>query len=330
MSAIDWAPTRDLLAKHRRFLLTTHVNPEPDAIGSEIALAEMLRTEGKEVAIWNTSATPRNCAFLDPEGRIKSWTGEDLGLASWADMIVILDVNSWTNIGAVGDVIRASDRPRALIDHHRGGDADIAGTRVADISAAATGVLIYELAAFAKWPVAPRTAEALFAAICVDTGSFRFGNTDPRTLRVAADLVAAGAKPAEIYAHIFEDVSWARLRLLPLALSTLRGEADGRVAWMAISHAMYQEAGATEEDSDRFVDQIRGLRGVEACAVFRELPDGAVKVSLRSMGRVDVQQVAAGFGGGGHRLAAGANLAGPLDAATRRVVGALERAVTSG
>lgn len=329
MSAIDWAPLCDLFAKHRRILLNTHLNPEPDAIGSEIALAELLHASGKEVAIWNTSATPRNCAFLDPEASIKSWTGKDLGLASWADLIVIVDVNSWGNIGAVGDVIRASDRPRALIDHHRGGDADIAGTRIADISAAATGVLIYELAAFAGWPVTARVAEALFAALCVDTGSFRFGNTDPRALRAAADLVAAGAKPDAIYSHIFEDVSWARMRLMPLALSTLRGEADGRVAWMAISHAMYREAGANEEDSDRFVDQIRGLRGVEVCAVFRELSDGAVKVSLRSTGRVDVQRVAAEFGGGGHRLAAGANMAGPLDSATRRVVGALERAVTS-
>jgi len=327
MNDAVWAPVRDLLARHRRLLVTTHLNPEPDAIGSEIAFAELLRTTGKEVALWNTSPTPRNCEFLDPSSEIRAWAGPDASLLAWADLAVILDVNSWSNLGEVGDAIRGSGLPRLLIDHHRGGDADIAETRVSDTTAAATGVLILEMARAFGLALSPRVAAALYAAICVDTGSFRFANTDPRALHAAAELVAAGARPDDIYRAIFEDLSWERLRLLPRALGSLRAGAGGKIAWLGVTSAMFREAGATEEDSDRFVDQIRGLRGVEVCAVFRERDAGDVKVSLRSTGRVDVQRVAARFGGGGHRLAAGAQLAGPFDDATSRVLAELEAAL---
>jgi len=324
MTEAVWAPVRAVLDRHRRLLVTTHLNPEPDAIGSEIAFAEIARAMGKEVVLWNTSATPRNCEFLDPAREIRAWAGPDPALLAWADLAVILDVNAWSNLGEVGESIRGSSLPRLLIDHHRGGDADIAETRVTDITAAATGVLIFEMARAFGQALSPRIATALYAALCVDTGSFRFANTDPRALRVAADLVAAGALPDEIYRAIFEDLTWERLRLLPRALGSLRAAADGKIAWLGITSAMFREAGATEEDSDRFVDQIRGLRGVEVCAVFRERDAGDVKVSLRSTGGVDVQRVAARFGGGGHRLAAGAQLSGPFGDATAKVIAALE------
>ncbi len=327
MTDTVWTPVRSRLDSHRRVLITTHLGPDADAIGSEIAFAEILRAMGKEATLWNTSPTPRNCAFLDPAREIRAWVAPDPALLAWADLAVILDVNSWSNLGEVGDSIRGSSLPRLLIDHHRGGDADIAETRVSDITAAATGVLIFEMARALDQPVTPRVAMALYAALCGDTGSFRFANTDARTLHAAADLVAAGALPDEIYRAIFEDLTWERLRLLPHALGSLRAGADGKLAWLGITHAMFREAGATEEDADRFVDQIRGLRGVEVCAVFRELELGDVRVSLRSTGRVDVQRVAAHFGGGGHRLAAGAHLAGPYADATVKVVAALEAAL---
>ncbi|MFN0151996.1 MAG: DHH family phosphoesterase [bacterium] len=330
MTDAVWTPVRALLDRHRRVLVTTHLGPDADAIGSEIAFAEILRAMGKEVALWNASPTPRNCAFLDPAREIRAWSGPDAAVLAWADLAVILDVNAWSNLGEVGDAIRASSLPRLLIDHHRGGDDDIAETRVSDVTAAATGVLIFEMARAFGQPITPRAATPLYAALCGDTGSFRFANTDARALHVAADLVAAGALPDDIYRALFEDLSWERLRLLPHALGSLRAGADGKLAWLGITHAMFRDAGAIEEDADRFVDQIRGLRGVEVCAVFRELESGDVKVSLRSSGRVDVQRVAVQFGGGGHRLAAGAHLPGPYADATAKVVAALEAGVRSG
>jgi phosphoesterase RecJ-like protein len=319
-----WDATLDFLRGHRRFLISTHLNPEQDAIGSQVALREILRGMGKEAIAWNTSTTPLGCRFLDPADEIRQGRAPHDGeLFRWADAAILLDVNTWAHLGEVGAALRGSSLPRAMIDHHRGGDADIAEVRVTDTSAAATGVLIAELARALGAPLTPSIASALFAAIAVDTGSFRHANTDARALETAADLVRRGAKPDALYREVFENTSWARLRLLPLALGSLRTDADGKIAWITITRAMYRDAGAGEEDSDRFVDEIRAVRGVEVSAVFRETESGQVKATLRSNGRVDVFRVASALGGGGHRLAAGATLAGPLDEAVPRVVAAL-------
>jgi phosphoesterase RecJ-like protein len=323
-----WEPVVDRIRANQRFLLTTHVDPDHDAIGSEVALAEILRGLGKEAVVWNTSPTQESGRFLDPDRSIRSWAGrEEADLLRWAEVVVILDVNSWSQLGEVGAAIRRSGLPRVMIDHHRGGDPDIADVAASDPSAAATGVLIFELIG-ALAPLGarltPRIATALYSALLIDTGSFRFANADARAFETAAALVRAGARPAEIYSEVFEGKSWARARLLPLALASLRSEADGRIAWITITREMFQRAGAVEQDADRFVDEVRVIRGVEACAVFRETASGEIKATLRSAGTIDTQRVAALFGGGGHRLAAGATLPGPLDAAVGRVVAALK------
>ncbi len=323
-----WEPVVERVRAHQRFLLTTHVDPDADAIGCEIAMAEIIRGLGKEAVAWNTSPTPPGCRFLDPEGAIRSWDGrEDADLLRWAEVAVILDVNSWSQLGDVGAAIRRAGLPRVVIDHHRGGDPDIGDVVASDPTAAATGVLVHELGA-ALGPLGAtltlRSATALYAALIVDTGCFRFANTDARALETAAALVRAGARPAEVYRDVFERKSWGRARLLPLALASVRSDAGGRVAWMALTREMFRQAGASDEDADRFVDEIRVIRGVEACAVFRETEGGDVKATLRSAGSVDVQRVAARFGGGGHRLAAGATLPGPLEAVAARVVSALK------
>jgi phosphoesterase RecJ-like protein len=322
-----WGPVVERIRAHQRFLLTTHVDPDADAIGCEVALAEILRGLGKETAAWNMSPTPRACRFLDPEGAIRTWSGRDADLLQWAEIAVILDTNSWSQLGEVGAAVRTAGIPRVVIDHHRGGDPDIGDVVASDPTAAATAVLLLDLArALAPGGVAlsPRSATALFAALLNDTGSFRFANADPRAFETAAALVRAGARPAEVYREVFERKSWGRARLLPLALASVRSDAGGRVAWMTLTREMFRQAGATDEDADRFVDEIRIIRGVEACAVFRETEAGEVKATLRSAGSVDVQSVASRFGGGGHRLAAGATLPGPIDAAAARVVSALK------
>lgn len=320
-----WDPVVSPIRAHQRFLLTTHVDPEPDAIGCEVALAEILRGLGKEAAVWNTSPTPEGCGFLDPEGTIRHWTGsEDADLLRWAEVVVILDVSTWSRLGEVGAAIRGTSLPRVVIDHHRGSDEGIGDVVVIDPTAAATGVLVFELSVPLGAVMTPRIASALYAALLIDTGSFRFANADARAFDTASALVRAGAKPAEIYRDIFEGKTWARARLLPLALASLRSEADGRIAWMTITREMFRNAGATEQDAERFVDEIRVIRGVEVCGVFREAAGGEVKASLRSTGAVDVQRVAAQFGGGGHRLAAGATLPGPVDGAVGKIVRALK------
>jgi phosphoesterase RecJ-like protein len=323
-----WESVIERIRAHRRFLVTTHVDPEQDAIGSQVAFCEIVRGMGKEAVAWNTSPTPEACRFLDPDGTIRSWNGRcDSALDGWADAVVILDVNSWSHLGDVGAAIRRFPLPRILIDHHRGGDADIADVSAIDTTAAATGVLVYELARALGASLSPAVASALYAAILIDTGSFRHANTDARALEAAAALVRAGASPVAIYREVFEQRTWARVRLLSAVLAGVRSEAGGRIAWLTISRAMLREAGAADEDCERFVDEIRAVRGVEACAVFRETESGRVKATLRSNGRVDVHAVAVQFGGGGHGLAAGATVAGPVEASIAKIVGALRAQV---
>ncbi len=307
-----WNDVVRAIGDHQRFVITTHVNPEGDAIGSEIALAAFLEDLGKEPTIVNSSPTPQNSRFLDPSRSIRVYPGDyDARILEKTDCTVILDVNNWDHLGAFAATLKASTQPRLCIDHHVGGDADIADIVVSDTSAAATGLQIYELIRFMKGKMTPRIADAVYAAIITDTGTFRFSNTDERVLRAATELVRSGVEPFVIHRQVFQR-SPAAVKLVGPVLSTLESTSDGKLAWIHATRAMFEKAEAEYEDSDGLLEIVRSTSGVEFCLFFKELPSGKIKVSLRSNGRVDVYEIAKSHGGGGHRMAAGATLNGPM------------------
>ena len=319
-----WEAVSKFVHDHENFVVTTHINPEGDAIGSEIAFAAFLEGLGKKATIVNSSATPLGCLFLDRTDRIVVYGDDfDQRIMDDADAVVIVDVNNWDHLGPFGEELKKRTTPRACIDHHEEADDGFAEVIVCDTKAAAAGLLVYDFIRFMKAEITPAIADAVYTAILTDTGSFRFSNTDRRAFLAAADLCSAGVNPFAIYRKVYAK-SWGASHLVGAALSTLDKNSDGRIAWIYITQKMLADNGAVYEDSDGLVEQVRGIEGVELCLIFKELSDGQVKVSLRSNGKVNAFEIARSFGGGGHRMASGMRLDGPMADAIKKLVPACE------
>jgi phosphoesterase RecJ-like protein len=319
--SLDWAPFVDLVRRHQRFLLTTHVRPDGDGLGSMLALTEVLEHLGKSVHMVVASKMPPRYYFLDPQRRIQQFQlpGEAYRAI---DAVVVLDTGAWGQLGDFGPFLRSLDVPRMVIDHHLTQD-DLGAVRLVDTSAEATGRLAYEAVAALGVPLPASAAHALFVALAMDTGWFRHPNTAPATYTLAAQLTAAGARPTEAYEALFEQSTLGRLRLTGLVLERLQLTHHGQVAYTEIRRGDYEATGATPQDSEDLVNYTRSLAGVEVGLFFMEQPRGGVKVSFRSRNRIDVARLASQFGGGGHRLASGATLDTSLDDARSRVLTAV-------
>jgi len=318
-----WDSVQKFIRTYESFLITAHVNPDGDAIGSEVALKAFLEDIGKDATIVNASDTPATLAFLDPHSEIQIF-GKDMDKKALGefDGIFILDLNNYEQLGLLSSPVQHSPVPSVCIDHHEGIAEDFAKIIVSDTRAAATGILIYELIASMSGEITPTIADAVYSAIITDTGTFRFSNTDVRALKTATAMVEAGASPVDLHRHVFASKNWATARLLGPVLGSVESAADGRLAWIQASQALVNGAGGTYDDLDGFVDLVRAIKGVELVLFFKEVTDGNVKVSLRSNGNVDAFAIANAFGGGGHRMASGLRVDGPLDKAIEAVVAA--------
>jgi phosphoesterase RecJ-like protein len=324
---IDWTPLVELVRKHQRFLLTTHVRPDPDGLGSQLGLADVLDALGKQVRLVIASNWPPRYDFMDPGRRIKRFTPPGTEYRD-AEVIVVLDTGTWNQLGDFGPFMKESPAAKVVIDHHVSAD-DLGAVRLADTTAEATGRLVYEFAQALGAPITPPAANHLFAALATDTGWFRHKNTTPATFELAARLQAAGADPNELYDRIYEQSNLPRLHLTGLVLSRLRVIENGRIAYTEVHRADYAATGAIPSDTEDLVGYTRSIAGVEVGLFFLEQPAGGVKISFRSRSNVDVARLAEQFGGGGHRLASGAILPTTLPDARQRVLAAVTAAVAS-
>ena len=319
---INWAPFVEFVRRHQRFLLTTHVRPDGDGLGSMLALTEALEALGKQVRMLIASTYPPRYAFLDPGQRVRYFQppGEEY---RDADAAVVLDTGTWNQLGTFGQYLKGLSVEKVVIDHHLTQD-DLGALRLVDATAEATGRLAHQAAAALGVRLTPKMASNLFVAVAMDTGWFRHSNASPATFALASELVAAGARPELLYDELFERNSLARLRLTGLVLERLTVVPGGRVAYTEIRRGDYEATGATPQDSEDLVNYTRSVQGVEVGLFFMEQPRGGVKVSFRSRGAVDVARLAETFGGGGHRQASGAILpTASLDEARARVLAAL-------
>jgi len=317
-----WDTLIQFIRAHGRFLVTTHEHPDGDAIGTQVGLALFLEELGKGALMANQDPVPRIYGFLDPDGRVRAYRPErdDAELAA-CDAAIVVDVATLERTGRVGEALKRLGTPLACIDHHvtNGG---FAGVNVLVSEAASASSLVLDLIRTLGHRPSRRVAEALYVGLATDTGWFRFANAAPQAYRDAAELVAAGAYPPRVYELVYEDLTWERTHLLARALATLRSEADGRIAYVTVTRAMFEETGANDEEVEGFVDKLRELGGVEIIAMFRETPQGGTRVSLRAKHDLDVGSLAARFGGGGHRRASGINLDAPLASAVPLILAA--------
>ncbi|HXG12941.1 MAG TPA: bifunctional oligoribonuclease/PAP phosphatase NrnA [Gemmataceae bacterium] len=322
---IDWSPFVAIVNRHQRFLLTTHVRPDGDGLGSMLALADILSRRGKQVQMVIASTFPPRYRFLDPEGRIELFAPPGERWAG-AEAVMVLDTGTWGQLGSIGPFLQTLRAAKVVIDHHQTQD-DLEAVPFVDVSAEATGRLVYEAITALGEPLSPTAASALFVALAMDTGWFRHANATPATFALASRLIEAGAVPEVLYDELFERNSLARLKLMGLVLERLQLTDGGRVSFTEICRKDYETTGATPQDSEDLVNFTRSIAGVEVGLLFMEQPRGGIKVSFRSRSRVDVARLAEQFGGGGHRLAAGAIVEGPLPEVRRRVLEAVRAAL---
>lgn len=316
-----------LIKKHERFFITTHIRPDGDALGSQLALGLFLRKLGKEVSMINSDPPPMNMDWMPKVGLIEVFDGsiDQRKRIDSADVLFILDTNARDRLGKLVGPVRNAHGTKVLVDHHTHPESwfDVTFSRE---TASSTGELVYEIiAAYDPSLIDSEIATALYAAIMTDTGSFRYSSVTPAVHRVTADILERGdITPAPIHIAVYDTRTTESLRLLGRVLETITLLYDGQVAYMVVTPRMLEESGASSEDTEGFVNYALSIEGVRAAVLFFET-EGGTKMSFRSKGDAHVNDWARSFGGGGHKNASGAYLTEPLDVAIERVMAAAPR-----
>ncbi len=315
------AETVAAIGESQTIVMACHVNPDGDALGSLLGLALALIPLGKDLVCLSQDGVPDILRFLPGAEMIVMATD-----VPTFDLALVVDSGELARVGEMVKPLIARARRVVDIDHHvtAGAFGDI---RVLDALAASTAEIVYALLQTLDVPVTPQIATCLFTGIITDTGSFRFQNVTPNTLRVAAKLLEAGAPPAHVSEHVFDNRTFAATRLLGAALAALSQTPDGQVVWTRITAHDFRTLGATDQDTEGVVNYVRGVRGAEVGILFREMEAGPIRVSLRARESVNVAEIAARFGGGGHRMASGCTLNVPLAEAEETVVKAVREAL---
>ena len=291
------------LERARRIVLLGHIDPDGDSAGCILALASAL--SDREVYCYSQGALPSRYVFLDPRGLLKHEVNENFG----ADLAIAVESPQQSRLGQ--GIAMAQGVRLVNIDHHRDNE-HYGDVNWVDTSAAALGEMVYELLVAWGKPITPEIASCLYAAILTDTGRFRFHGTSARTLAICSELVKCGADPAEITRQIYFGLPFGYLQLMRAALSGMEQEAGGRVLAFTLLPEHFEKAGAGPQDAEGIIDLTLLSDQVEIGMLFRQPAADLVKISFRSQDGVDVGQLAALWGGGGHKNASGCTVKGQL------------------
>jgi phosphoesterase RecJ-like protein len=294
----------EAIRARRRFVLSSHARPDGDAIGSQMAMAFALRALGKEVRIVNRDpAPPPLMAFPGvPEIEIAPEVSGEF------DAAIIMECGDLARTGVAG-----FDRGFVInIDHHPG-NTSYGQINWFDASAAACGELVFDLVVALGVPLTAEIATHVYVAILTDTGSFHFSSITARTFDISRRLLEAGVDPVQVARTVFDSSPMARLKLLGMLLSGMQVDGSGRIALLYVDHDMTRTAGGTYEDADGLINEPLTVKQIQAVVFFKQVRGDEYRVSMRSKGAIDVNAVAASFGGGGHKNAAGCSAAGRID-----------------
>ncbi|MFP4544944.1 MAG: DHH family phosphoesterase [Candidatus Kapaibacterium sp.] len=299
---------REIIEKHNNIIVTTHRNPDGDAIGSALGIFYYLKDKGKTVRLINNSPTPDNLKFIDADNDIEYYIAEkhDEAIKS-AGLILVVDLNDIKRVNEMAEPIEESAAFKMVIDHHID-PKPFAGHYVVDTDSASAGQLIYKLVK-EDFELDKKTATALYAAIMTDTGSFRFPRTDGEVHRIIGALIDAGADPVYIYENIYNMQKPEALKLLGRAFTSLEHYAGGKAAVMTLTRKDFKETGAAGDDVEGIVENSQSMSGVMLGVLISDNPDAdEVRMSFRSKGDVSARDFALKFNGGGHQHAAGARV----------------------
>ncbi len=316
LNAVEWSPVIDALLDGQQFVLTTHENSDGDGLGSEIALALILKSLGKEVSVVNPTEVPPNYQFLNNLYKISHFDNkseEAIQELTLCDVVVLLDANLRDRMGSLWPHVSFSrelgSQKLVCVDHHLEPD-DFTDVMVCENYASSTGELVYGLIYALQKRVGrelftPKVAQALYVAVMTDTGSFRFPKTTPYVYQLAGDLVSKGADAAELYDRIYNSLTPNALKLLGAALSAITILDNGKISWLFISQEMIKATESKLFDTDHIIQYLLSVPSVRIAVLMVEMQDGRTKASFRSRGDIYVNQLAKKYGGGGHMNAAG-------------------------
>ncbi len=310
----------ELIEKHHRFAVTSHIRPDGDSMGSSLALCWILRGLKKDAEVIMCDHVPHAYAKLPGADEVRVVRDVDRHY----DAVFVIECSDVSRPG----LPCLKDQFVVNIDHHSTTE-QFGDLNWIDSTAAAVGEMIYNLAKAIGSKITPEIASCVYAALLTDTGSFHFSNTTERTFKIASELVRHGAQPAKLSQAIFYNYPYAKVLLVGAVLSTLQRDESGRIAWITMTKEAMENSGATEDDSDGIINYPLTVGDVEAVAFFRELPNSTYRISLRSKNRVNVARVAETFGGGGHANAAGFTMNADFGTLSREVIARLKEAVSN-
>lgn len=304
---IDYQLLRKIISDNESFLITTHVNPDADALGSEVAFYLILKELGKKVFIVNYSETPYNLLFLDKSDTIETYNAEKHNsVINSVDVLIALDFNKWDRTVSMKQLLEQSTALKICIDHHLDPENFVDHFFI-DTNYSACGEIIYDF--IKKTDIVNMTYELaypLYAAIMTDTGSFRFERTTQELHIIAAEMLKLGVIPGEVFDKIYDQSKISKFKLLGRSLNSLKLFGNkGNVSYMILTQKDFLETGAVESDTDGVVNYALSVENVKIGILFVELKYG-FKVSFRSKGDISVNQLAREYDGGGHTNAAGA------------------------
>lgn len=308
----------ELIENKQSFAITTHIRPDGDGVGSSLGLCWLLRSLGKSAEVIVRDSIPVSYANLPGADEIK----QVAEINGKYDAVFIIECSDLARPGILG----LENQVTVNIDHHA--TSEHFGTiNWIDQTASAVGEMIFNLCKAIGGRITKEIAECVYLALVTDTGSFHFPNTTERTLKVASELIKAGAKPAQISETVYNSYPWSRIELMRQVLATVHRDASGRVAWMRQTLAMRKDAQAVDGDNSGFVNIPLAAKDVEAVSYMREVEPNVYRVSLRSKGDINVARVAEKFGGGGHKNAAGCRVTGDWNEKEIEIINALTEAV---
>jgi bifunctional oligoribonuclease and PAP phosphatase NrnA len=310
---LQFETLQTIIKSHQRFVLTTHVNPDGDGLGSEVAFARYLIAHSKHVSILNCSAIPNNYLFLHELHPILEFNPSlHENIIANAEVIIVLDANDLDRLASLKPFIAKSRAVKVCIDHHPE-PGKFAYLSLLDEQAPATGEIIYNFILAVNGTIDLTIATALYTAIMTDTGSFRYQKTDSEVHTIIAHLLQAGADPVTIYEQVYEHTSAKRMRLLGMVLANIQTMYNGKLAYLTLTREMFETTGTSEADTDAFVPYTLMIDKVQIGLMFSEM-DKFIKVNFRSKGDIAINELAKEFGGNGHANAAGARISNaPLE-----------------
>lgn len=321
--AARFAAAESLFKGHGSFVIMSHVRPDGDAIGSQIALGFSLMAMGKTVYLVNEDGVPESMEFLKGAEMITRPPAHPLEV----DVAIALDTATKPRLGEGALHAASAAKVWLNIDHHISNPL-YGDVNVIDATSPATGQILYEMIRALDMPLPEESRDAIYVAVSTDTGSFQYGSTTAKTYEMAADLIRRGLDVGKINADTYDSNPFRKLELMRALLNTLEISPDGKLAHWELRDATRISLDLQPDDSEGLIDLIRGVKGVRVAAFFEELEGGKIRVSMRSKDKgVNVCEVAAKFGGGGHALAAGIRMAGPLEQARAQVLAALAEAL---